>query len=496
MRPRKVAIIGCGIAGLAAAIRLAVAGHAVAVFEKNESPGGKLGVLEKDGYHFDTGPSLFVQPENIFDLFNLAGEQVAGEFSCIPIDIACRYFFENGRLVNGFASAEKFSTELQAVLDEDPKAVTIYLANAQMLYDHLAAVFINHSLQSANTWLNKATLGALSVVKPAYLFSTLASWNNRCFKKEETRQIFNRFATYSGSNPYAAPAMLSLIPHLEHNLGVFAVRGGMFSIVRALHSLAIKKGVVFNFNSPVHEIIQEGKSIRGIRSGEASHSAEIVVANADVHWVYRHLLNDERRAKELDKKEGSSSAIVFYWGMNRAYESLDLHNVFFSRDYKKEFEQIFQQHQIPDDPTVYINISSKTDPGHAPRHCENWFVMVNAPVNNQQNWEKEMGRLREGVIQKLERILREPVRQHIVSESIMDPQDLEKRHFAFRGSIYGASSNSVLSAFKRHANFSSQFAGLYFCGGTVHPGGGIPLCLKGAKIVADLVEKDIQRKRI
>ena len=496
MRPRKVAIIGSGVAGLAAAIRLAVAGHAVVVFEKNDGPGGKLGVLEKDGFRFDTGPSLFVQPENIWELFQLAGEPTGSEFSCSAVPIACRYFFESGMCVNGFSSAEKFSGELKEKLKEDPGAVTKYLASAQILYNRLASVFINHSLHSATTWLNKATLRGLLVVKPAYLFSSLANWNRRCFKKAETRQIFNRFATYSGSNPYAAPAMLSLISHLEHNQGVFAVRGGMFAIVTALYELALKRGVVFHFDSAVREILREGHSARGVRVGETSHEADIVVANADIHWVYRHLLHDESRAGKLERKEGSSGAVVFYWGMNRTYPALDLHNVFFSSDYKKEFEQIFNQYHLPDDPTVYVNISSKTEPGHAPQNCENWFVMVNAPVNIRQNWGVEKERLREIVIKKLERMLNEQVRKHIISESVMDPSDLEKRDFAYRGSIYGASSNSALSAFGRHPNFSSQFAGLYFCGGTVHPGGGIPLCLKSAKIVSDLVEKDIQRNRI
>ena len=488
MQEKNAVIIGSGIAGIATAIRLAVQGFRVDVYEKNNFPGGKLHAFEKDGYQFDAGPSLFTQPGNIEEIFKLAGEPIEKYFQYTQVPIACKYFFENGKEINGYTHAEKFAEELSNKVNEKPEQVIQYLKNAENAYEHIGNIFLNHSLHQRKTWLHRRVVKALNTLKYPYLFRSLNQYNVQSFTSSETTQIFNRFATYNGSNPYKAPAMLSLIPHLEMNLGTFYPKGGMISITKALYELAKTKGVNFHFGHAVKRIIHnDGKAI-GVVVNENNIKAEVVVSNMDAYFTYLHLLLDEHKAKKIMRSERSSSAVIFYWGINKEFSKLHLHNIFFSKDYRTEFKNLFDSKSMSDDPTVYINITSKMEPGQAPAGTENWFVMINAPENNGQDWERMKTKLRENVISKLSRILGEDISTYIISETISDPVQLEAQTSSYRGSLYGTSSNSSLSAFFRHPNFASSIRGLYFCGGSVHPGGGIPLCLKSAEIVAGMIQ--------
>ena len=258
---KNAIVIGSGIAGIATAIRLAVQGFDVAVYEKNATPGGKITSFNKDGFHFDAGPSLFTQPQNIEDLFKLAGEPIEDYFSYKPLPVACKYFYEGGKQVTGFANAGQFAKELAEKNGEQAVHVKSYLNRSAKLYNKIGDVFLEHSLHKKRTWLHKRVLKALPAVRLPYLFSTLGKYNLKKFNSPDTHKIFNRFATYNGSSPYKAPAMLSLIPHLEHNEGVFYPEGGMVSITNALYKLALKKGVIFHFSSPVEKIISNENKV-------------------------------------------------------------------------------------------------------------------------------------------------------------------------------------------------------------------------------------------
>jgi phytoene desaturase len=330
---------------------------------------------------------------------------------------------------------------------------------------------------------------ALSTVKLSYLFQSLHQYNSSKFSSPEAVQLFNRFATYNGSSPYKTPAMLSLIPHLEQNEGTFYPIGGMISITNALYQLALKKGVKFHFDSPVKRIVHDNGNVSGVEVNEQIYSAKIIVSNADVYFTYKNLLANPLMAKKVLKQERSSSAVIFYWGIKKKFPQLELHNIFFSKEYKNEFEYIFKEGKLSSDPTVYINITSKMQANQSPEGKENWFVMVNAPANKGQNWEELKKVLRENILLKLSRMLGEDIGAQIETEHTLDPILIEQQTASYMGSLYGTSSNSKFAAFLRHANFTSSIKGLYFCGGSVHPGGGIPLCLKSAKIVSDLIVK-------
>jgi phytoene desaturase len=311
------------------------------------------------------------------------------------------------------------------------------------------------------------------------------------FTNPKTVQLFNRYATYNGSNPYKAPGMLSLIPHLEHNEGSFYPKGGMISITNALYKLAQKKGVIFHLNTPVTRIIQHERKVLGVVVNNENVFADIVVSNMDVYFTYKHLLGDPHKSKKILKQERSSSALIFYWGIKKEFKELGLHNIFFTKDYQAEFDHLFRLKKMYEDPTVYINITSKCEPGlQAPDGKENWFVMVNAPANVGQDWGNYHTKYRAAIIGKLNRMLNDDIESLIEEEAVLDPVLIESKTASYMGSLYGTSSNSKMAAFLRHPNFSKAIKGLYFVGGSVHPGGGIPLCLKSAKIMSEIVVAD------
>ena len=490
----KAIVIGSGVAGIASAIRLSLQGFQVTVFEKNNYPGGKLTSFSESGYHFDAGPSLFIQPSNIEELFSLAGEPVEEYFNYRKVPVACKYFYEDGTVLNAYADKEKFAEELNSKLSENKTTVETYLATAEKLYRDVGEIFLNYSLHKAGTLWNAPLAKAIAAVKTKHLFRTLNQVNKNSFNHEHTVQLFNRYATYNGSNPFKAPGMLSLIPHPEYNEGVFYPEGGMINITNALYQLALKKNVVFHFNAPVQRIVHEKGKVDGVMVNNKKIDADVVVSNMDVYFTYRHLLSDDNKASQLLKQERSSSALIFYWGIGKEFPELDLHNIFFSADYKTEFDYLFNKKALYHDPTVYINITSKYEPGkHAPEEKENWFVMINAPANCGQDWKLAKQQAKKNIIEKLNRLLHTDIASLIEVEQLLDPVTIEDRTSSYMGALYGTSSNSRNAAFLRHPNFSKHIKGLYFAGGSVHPGGGIPLCLKSAKIVSDIVASDTKK---
>jgi phytoene desaturase len=483
---KKVIVIGSGIGGLATAIRLAVQGHSVTVFEKNSYPGGKLSHFKIQGYHFDAGPSLFTQPQNIEALFELCGEDIQQYFTYQKREIACRYFFDSGKTVNAYVQPQLFADQLADAFGENPQKVLDYLAIAQKSYENIGTLFLDHSLHNKDTYSSQKTWNAIKAVKWPFITRTLHAYNTSFFTQKETVQIFDRFATYNGSNPYKAPAMLSMIPHLEQNEGTFYPLGGMISITNALYLLALNQGVTFCFNKAVSSIVTNEKRVQGvIVASETKYGADIVVSNMDAYYTYYNLLAQPVNARKILRQERSSSAIIFYWGMKKKYKQLDLHNIFFSNDYRAEFDHISDKNSLYEDPTVYINITSKVEPNQAPAGCDNWFVMVNAPHDSGQDWEALRKSCRASILTKISKILGEDVEPYIEVEEYLDPPLIDQKTMSYTGSLYGTSSNSKFAAFMRHSNFSKEFEGLYFVGGSVHPGGGIPLCLKSAKIVAN-----------
>ena len=485
----KAIIIGSGIAGIATSIRLACQGYDVSVFEKNEYPGGKLSSFTLGDYRFDFGPSLFTMPHFVDELFTLAGENPRDHFQYKRKEIGCKYYWEDGVRLNAYGDNNRFLEEVDNTLGVPKHQLQNYLEQAQKKYNRTVSIFLEKSLHKLDTYLNKATVKGILHLFSYELETTLHKVNTRRLKEPHLVQFYDRFATYNGSNPYQTPGMMTLIQHLEQHYGTFVPEKGMVDITNSLVALAKRKGVQFYFNTAVEEIVIEHQLATGIRVNGTTHKADVVVSNMDVVPTYRDLMPTQKAPEKSLQQERSSSAVIFYWGIDRSFPDLDLHNIFFSDNYQAEFDAIFRDKTLFDDPTVYVNITAKDVHGDAPAGKENWFVMVNAPHDTGQDWDALSKTLKKQVLDKLNRNLTVDLANHIEEEWVLTPPLIADKTASFTGALYGAASNNRMAAFLRHPNFSRHISGLYFCGGSVHPGGGIPLCLLSAKIVADLVKR-------
>ena len=487
---KDVIIIGSGIAGLAASIRLAIKGYDVKVFEANSYPGGKISSIKMNGFRFDGGPPLLTMPHYITEIFELAGENPNDYFNYKKKEISCVYFWDDGTKFIAYSDSEKFAIEASKTFNEPQKKIKKYFKRAKKKYDLIASIFLEKSLHKIQTYLSFNILKSLFQLRTFEIQKSLNQANSDSFKSKHLIQFLDRYATYNGSNPYQTSGIMSVIQHLEKNYGTYVAEKGMFSIVESLFELAKKVGVKFKFETEIDKIIiDSNKKVRGVKSKEKIYNADIVISNMDVYYTYNKLIKNIKTPSRIINQERSSSAVIFYWGVKKTNKELDLHNIFFSKDYKNEFKSIFKDKTVSEDPTIYINITSKEIPSDAPKGCENWYVMINTPPDYGQDWSKIVKNLRSIVIKKLSIQLEVDLEKMIVSEKIITPRIIQKNSKSYMGALYGTSSNDLFSAFLRHPNFSNRVKNLYFCGGSVHPGGGIPLCLLSAKIVDDLIPK-------
>ena len=484
---KKVIVIGSGIAGLAVSIRLALKGYNVQVFEQNSYPGGKLSSFSIKDYRFDAGPSLFTMPHLVTELFKLAGEDVKNYFEFSKKEIACNYFWQDGTSFTAYGERKKFLKEVEKIFDEPQYNVDQYLKKAKKKYDLTSSLFLEQSLHKLKTFISLDTLKALFQLKTFELQKSLHQANTQSFSSPHLIQLFDRYATYNGSDPYQTSGIMTLIQHLESAYGTFVPKKGMVSITESLFGLAKRLGVKFSFETGVKEIKVNLGVVSGIKTNSGSFSSDYVISNMDVFHTYKKLLPNEIPPINRLKQERSSSAVIFYWGIKQSFPDLDLHNIFFSKNYKKEFQAIFKDKTVSEDPTIYINITSKEVVGDAPKGCENWFIMINTPADHGQDWTQIVNRLRSRIITNISKRLNVDLKNLIVCEEVLTPPDIESKTQSYMGALYGASSNDTMAAFLRHPNFSNRIKNLYFCGGSVHPGGGIPLCLLSAKIVDELI---------
>jgi phytoene desaturase len=478
------AVVGSGIGGLAAAIRLKLKGFDVDVFEANDKPGGKLQERHAKGYRFDLGPSVFTMPHLIDELFLLAGKNPRDYFTYARLDPSFKYFYEDGTIINAYADVDRFTSELTQNTGITESSFKKYLQDIEAKFEITNEVFIENSLHVFKNFLKKKVLyGVLNFAK-IDAFKSMNEGNKEFFNDANAVQLFNHFASYVGSNPLEAPATLNLISHLVMKIGAYAPDQGMYALIKALVKLAEEIGIRFHYNSFVDEIILKDKKVAGIKLKNGRQVPyDRVVSNMDVYYTYHQLLPNEEKPVRILEQPKSSSVIAFYWGVKGIHGNLDFHNMLFAKDEITEYKTVFEKKNIADDPSVYICITSKRIKTDAPTGNENWFILVTAPNDQHQDWNEIVNRTKKNVLEKIKRMLAIDIEPSIEFEEILTPPIIKERFGSAFGAIYGNSSNNKFAAFLRHPNFSRKIKGLYFVGGSVHPGAGIPMCLNSAKIV-------------
>ncbi len=476
-----IAVIGSGVAGLASAALAACKGHDVSVFEANSRLGGKAGEIREAGFRFDRGPSLFTMPEVLDELFTTCGKNSSDYYSYSRLPVITKYFYPNGKVFHAYAEAEEFAQEFERVFGEPSDNVLDYLHHAQKVFELTEEVFIRHPLRQAWRYIPKYVIPKAASLRRLNAFTTLDTLHKKFFTTPEAVQLFNRYATYNGSDPYRSPGTMAIISHLEHNRGAFIMDKGMHQVVQSLVELGKDLGVQYHTNSSVDEILLKGRKACGIRSGNKKYSFDRVITNMDVQSTYYKLLPSIKPPQKILNQEKSSSALIFYWGVDGEHSDLDVHNILFSADYKQEFIAL-KNGKVIDDPTVYIYISKKHIPSDAPSQAENWFVMINVPHDSGQDWNKIVEKTKENVFAKVESMLDISLNDKIQFEQVWTPKGIESDTSSYAGALYGNASNSPFSSFFRHSERNASLKNLRFVGGGGHPGGGVPLCILSAQI--------------
>ena len=491
MENKRVAVIGGGLGALSGAIRLAQLGFSVQLFEKNPKIGGKVNEVTLGNYRFDTGASLLTMPFVIDELFDFAGFKRSDYFDFVPIKPICRYFFPDGSMMDASADKAEMETAIAQLSPNDVKAYQRFLKYAERIHDLTAEIFLCTPIHEFRRLIRPRYLRTLFKLHQIDPFRTVHRSVSRFFSDPRLIQLFDRYATYNGSDPFQAPATLNIIPYVEYGLGGYYIRGGIYRLVDALEMVARERGVQIRTSAKVERICQVGKQVNGVQVNGERIDADYVLCGTDAVVAYHTLIDGHpHQRKKLRRLEPSLSGMVFLWGIRGKHPILAHHNIIFSSDYKTEFRQIFKHQQVPDEPTIYIAITSKADAAHAPPNGENWFVLLNMPyLAPGQMWEQEKTRMRGTVLNRLKQLGCD-IADQIEVEQIYTPEDFAERYASNRGSIYGVSSNSKTTAFKRLPNRSRNPKGLYFAGGSVHPGGGIPLVMSSGKMAATLIAED------
>ncbi len=487
---KPVVIIGAGIGGLSAAIHLASAGRRVAVYEKNAAVGGKMAEVRRDGFRWDTGPSVITMRHVFEELFATAGRRLEDYLTLVPVEPLTRYFYPDGVQLDITRSWPQMAAQIERLDARDVEGYLRYLAYAASLHRVTGSVFIYDQPPRLSSFA-KVDLADMLKVDP---LRTMDQAIRGFVRSPHLRQLLGRFATYVGASPFRAPATLNVIAHVELTGGVWYPLGGIYAIARALEKLARELGVEIHTGCGVEEIRVSADQVQGVRltSGETV-PCRAVIANVDVATVYERLLHHPTSVPALNrltKQEPSCSGFIMLLGVEGTDARLAHHNIFFSRDYRTEFDDIFSKGIPPRDPTIYVAITSKTDADDAPTGCENWFVLVNAPaLGSQFDWEQGRAGYRDLVLERLAASGFD-VRDRIRSEQVLTPVDIERMTGARRGALYGASSNNRFAAFLRPHNRAAGIKGLYFAGGTTHPGGGVPMVTLSGRVAAAMVMDD------
>ncbi|MBI4791137.1 MAG: phytoene desaturase [Chloroflexi bacterium] len=485
-------VIGAGIGGIAAAARLARSGYQVTVVEKNATPGGRCNQFTRDGHRFDIGPTLFLMPEVFAETFAALGTRMQDQLDLRRIDPTYAVRFDDGAEISLTSDMHAMQEQLEQIEPGSFGGLMRYLAEGHLHYHLSLERFVGRNFYSYLDYFQLKNLPLLFKLKAlAKHYDNVGQY----FRDPRLKAAFTFQNMYLGLSPYDAPATFSLLQYAEMAGGVWFPMGGLYRVIERLAAIAEKQGVRFVYNAPVQQIEIEGQRATGVILRDGSRlSADVVIANADLPYVYRELLPDRAEAERLENLKYTCSAIMFFWGVDRVYPQINTHNVFLSGDYRASFDRIFQDHTLPDAPSFYVHAPTRVDPAAAPSGQDTLFVLV--PVghlddNSPQDWEALRARARSAVLQRLAQAGAADLEKHIKFEVSYTPRDWLTHYNLAKGSAFGLSHNFMQVGYLRPQNRHRRYRNLYFVGGSTHPGTGLPMVLISARLTTERILKEI-----
>ncbi len=474
-RDKHVVVVGAGLGGISAAISLAQEGYPVAIYEKNGQIGGKLNVLRAEGYTFDLGPSILTLPHFFEPLFDRSGHRMSDYFTILPVRPHWRNFFEDGAAIDLYPEPDRMAEEARKA-GERPEALEAFLRYSAQLYDLVNDGYFQKGLDTSADF--RRHYGLLNFLK-FDLFRNMHQSVARYLTRPHLRDIFDFFIKYVGSSAYDAPAFMNCLATIQFRHDLWYVEGGMYNIARGLARLIEELGIQVHLNCEVVEIRTDQDRVTGLtlRDGGVVN-ADIIVSNMEVIPAYRDLLHEDKRfLKKLRRFEPACSGLVLDLGLDTTYSQLAHHNFFFSGDQQTHFNSVFHKRQIPDDPTIYLVAASKSDPTVAPPGCDCLKILPHIPHIDPDRplTRDDYAALRNRVVLKLERMGLSDLRQHIVFEHMWTPLDIQSMYYSNQGSIYGVVCDRFKNLGFKAPKQSPRYPNLFFVGGSVNPGAGMPM---------------------
>ena len=493
-----VGVIGAGLGGLAAACSLAASGHKVILFEKNPWLGGKAAVLNEQGFRFDMGPTILTVPGVLERIFRDAGRTMADYLDLRRLDPQWRCFFDDGTMLDLQEDVPAMADAIERFAPGNGAGYRDFQQMSSKLHEVSDKFFFWKSVEGIGDTLSfkGMDLATLRDVLSLRMGTSVARQIRNRVGDGRVAQMLDHFVQYVGSSPYASPAVLCSIAHMQTDRGVWYPIGGTRAVPEALTRLAGELGVDLRPGTDVVRILQEGGRASGVEtaSGETIRLSA-VVSNMDSVRTMRELVGGRpaRRFARRWKRDPACSGVVLYLGLDRAYEHLAHHDFVFSADPKQEFDWIYGKGEPAPDPTCYLAATGRTEPGVAPPGGEALYVLVHTPyLRPHHDWSVMFGPYRQVILDKLKRCAGMPdLEERIVFERHLTPQDIHERYRVLNGAIYGLASHGMVNGAFKPGNRSRDLAGLYLAGGAAHPGPGMPMVLMSGWIAANSLSQDM-----
>ena len=493
MTSRSVLVVGAGVAGITAAIHLANAGLHVTVVEKDTAPGGRCGRFVRDGHRFDTGPTLFVMPLLYASEFRALGVSLQERLELRPVDPTYRLVFDDGSQLSLTSDMTTMRDQLDAIEPGSFKGLERYMEAGARHYRVVAEKMVNRDFRWPIDYLRIGALGLLARGNPlANHYRGMSAY----FDAPRLKSAFTFQDLYVGLSPFEAPAILSLLSYTELAHGVWYPAGGMYSIVETLVDLARDAGVEFTFRSNVERIDTKRDRARGVLLADGARlNADVVLANADLPYVYDKLLPPDGMARILSRKRFSCSAMSFFWGLDRRYANLPAHTLFLADDYRANFESIVRDHGLPANPGVYVHAPARLEAAAAPPDQDTLTAIV--PVGHlrddgAQDWSELRDRARQHVFRRLRTLGLDDVRDHIKFEESYTPLTWATRHNLAKGATHGLSHTLTQMGYLRPGNRHRRYRNLYFAGASTHPGTGVPTAMSSGRLAARRIVSELR----